>query len=423
MVDKNVDIDDLVNFINSEKKPPSQVSNVKKGKPKAQSKQAEEKLEDIIMNPNSTNILGTFDSKQAEIVEQVEAEIPTKEDATAEDGEKKKKRRRQKKKKNQDDEDENEDEDEAKREKEEATKRNKEMYSTFFKFDKSTIKDSRFQDNSHFRIIKDWKEKDPEKGLFYNQTSIPTKQIEEQFKKASEYPQGEIQEYKDQGWRTNSEEKRALERFQEADLNKLRKAAEAQRQVRKYAQHIIKPGMRLIDICDQIENMNRYLINAQGYDCGIAFPTGCSINHCAAHYTPNPGDFRVLGENDVCKIDFGTQVSGLIIDTAFTVAFNPEYDELLLAVQDATNTGLKEAGIDVRLGDLGAAIQEVMESYEVIIKGKTYQVKSVKNLCGHSIEPYKIHAGKSIPIVKRQDNTKMEEGELFAVETFGSTGK
>lgn len=33
---------------------------------------------------------------------------------------------------------------------------------------------------------------------------------------------------------------------------------------------------------------------------------------------------------------------------------------------------LKAAGIDVRLNDIGAAIQEVMESYEVEIDGKTY---------------------------------------------------
>jgi len=203
----------------------------------------------------------------------------------------------------------------------------------------------------------------------------------------------------------------------------MRKAAECHRQVRKFAQHIIRPGRRLIDICDQIENMNRYLINQTGLECGIGFPTGCSLNNVAAHYTPNPGDFRTIEKNDVCKIDFGTHVNGLIIDCAFTVAFEPQFDDLLLAVQDATDTGLKEAGIDVRLGDVGAAIQEVMESYEVTINGKTYPVKSVKNLCGHTIEAYKIHAGKSVPIVKRNDNTKMEEGELYAIETFGSTGK
>ena len=43
----------------------------------------------------------------------------------------------------------------------------------------------------------------------------------------------------------------------------------------------------------------------------------------AAHYTPNSGDFTVVGADDVIKIDFGTQVEGRIIDCAFTVAFNP----------------------------------------------------------------------------------------------------
>lgn len=78
-----------------------------------------------------------------------------------------------------------------------------------------------------------------------------------------------------------------------------------------------------------------------GLKSGIAFPTGCSINNVAAHYTPNPGDNTVLGYDDVCKIDFGTHINGRIIDTAFTVAFNPVYDKLLEAVKDATNTGIR----------------------------------------------------------------------------------
>ena len=68
-------------------------------------------------------------------------------------------------------------------------------------------------------------------------------------------------------------------------------------------------------------------------------------------------------------------------------------------------------------------MQEVMESYEVELDGKTYQVKAIRNLNGHSIAPYQIHAGKSVPIVKGGEGTKMEEGEFFAIETFGSTGK
>jgi len=98
------------------------------------------------------------------------------------------------------------------------------------------------------------------------------------------------------------------------------------------------------------------LIIANGIERGIAFPTGCSINHCAAHWTPNPGDDTVLGKDDVMKIDFGTQVNGNIIDCAFTVSFNPTFDNLLIAVKEATDEGLKQAGVGVRLCDIGEAI-------------------------------------------------------------------
>jgi methionyl aminopeptidase len=73
--------------------------------------------------------------------------------------------------------------------------------------------------------------------------------------------------------------------------------------------------------------------------------------------------------------------------------------------------------------DIGAAIQEAMESYEVEMNGQTFPVKCIRNLNGHDVGHYMIHGGKSVPIVKGGDQTKMEEGEIFAIETFGSTGK
>ena len=54
------------------------------------------------------------------------------------------------------------------------------------------------------------------------------------------------------------------------------------------------------------------------------------------------------------------------MDSAFTWAPDPKYEELLAAVKDATYTGIKEAGVDVRLSDIGEAIQEVMGSYECL---------------------------------------------------------
>ena len=113
-------------------------------------------------------------------------------------------------------------------------------------------------------------------------------------------------------------------------------------------------------------------------------------------------------------------------------------------------SGIRAAGVDVRLCDVGEQIQEVMESYEVELDGKTHRVKAIRNLNGHSVGPYRIHAGKTVPIVKGRllwytcrhtharthththtrththiggDATRMEEGEFYAIETFGSTGK
>ena len=179
-----------------------------------------------------------------------------------------------------------------------------------------------------------------------------------------------------------------------------------------------------MDITNKIEETNRRLIEKDGLNAGIAFPTGASLNHCAAHWTPNIGDETVLKYDDVMKIDYGSQIDGLMTDCAFTVAFNPRYDNLLQAVKEATDTGIRAAGIDAVFSDIGAAIQETMESFEVEIGNKTFPVKCVENLCGHSMERYKIHAGKSVNIVRNdQFNTRMVEGEQYAIETFGSTGR
>lgn len=74
-------------------------------------------------------------------------------------------------------------------------------------------------------------------------------------------------------------------------------------------------------MCEKIEEMNRKLIKENGLKAGIGFPTGCSLNNVAAHYTPNGGDNTVLSYGDVMKVDFGTHINGRIIDCAFTVIF------------------------------------------------------------------------------------------------------
>jgi len=266
----------------------------------------------------------------------------------------------------------------------------------------------------------------------YGQTEPPTIPIANLFPDGK-YPEGQIM---DMGTTKYYDERSCTKRLGEAErklLDKsedqqelyknIRRAAECHRQVRAHAQSFIKPGIKLIDMCERLEELNRKLVQEAGLDAGIGFPTGCSLNHVAAHYTPNPGDNTVLQEGDVMKVDFGTQVDGRIIDCAWTVAFDPRYDPLLLAVREATECGVKLAGVDLQMSEIGEQIQEVMESHEIELNGTIYPIKCCRNLHGHSIGKHQIHAGKSVPIVKNGDTTRMEEGEFYAIETFGSTGE
>ncbi|KAL2821785.1 peptidase M24, structural domain-containing protein [Aspergillus cavernicola] len=269
-----------------------------------------------------------------------------------------------------------------------------------------------------------------------NKQSSPPRVPLSQLFPQGKYPTGQIQNYQvdvDNTSRTTAEEIRYLSRRHledDAFLNDYRKAAEIHRQVRKWTQESVKPGQTLTDIAVEIEDGVRALLGNAGLEpgdslkAGMGFPTGLSLNNCVAHFTPNPGQKEIiLQSKDVMKVDFGVHINGWIVDSAFTMSFDPVYDNLLAAVKDATNTGIKNAGIDVRISDVSAAIQEAMESYEVEIGQKTYPVKAVRSLSGHDIKQYRIHGGKSIPFIKNSDQTKMEEGEVFAIETFGSTGR
>ncbi|CCU74421.1 methionine aminopeptidase 2A [Blumeria hordei DH14] len=275
------------------------------------------------------------------------------------------------------------------------------------------------------------KRKKKPKGGASNATkqSDPPRVLVSTLFKGKEYPVGEEEEYRDENlFRTTSEEKRHLDRMNNDFLQEYRQGAEVHRQVRQWAQKNIKPGQSLTEIAEGIENSVRALCGHPGLEegdnikGGIAFPTGLNLDHIAAHYSPNSGNTTVLTKDNVMKVDFGVHMNGRIVDSAFTMSFDPVYDNLLEAVRQGTNTGIKAAGIDARLGEIGEAIQETMESYECTIGGKTYPIKCIRNLNGHDIRRWQIHGGKSVPIVKSSDQTRMEEGEVFAIETFGSTG-
>lgn len=209
-------------------------------------------------------------------------------------------------------------------------------------------------------------------------------------------------------------------------INDLRRGAECHKLVRNQLQNYIKPGMKIYDICTFIENSVIKNFNQNDVKAGIGFPVSYAINNVLAHDTAVNNDTRILNFNDVVKIDYGTHVNGRIIDSAFTLAFNPKYKPLLEATKQATYEAIKMAGPETYVNDISRHIDEVIESYEIELDGKVYPIKTVGDLGGHNIKPYMIHGGTKILCKPSKSNLinimRLKEDECYAFETFASTG-
>ncbi len=212
-------------------------------------------------------------------------------------------------------------------------------------------------------------------------------------------------------------------------ISSLTVGGEIHKEVRRFLQPYLRPGIKLTDIASLIElkteELTMGMTDAKPVNKGIGFPVGLAINECAAHFHPDIGSSQVLLQSDIIKIDFGVEVNQWIVDSAFTIYFDNKYDVLTDAVKDATYTGIKNIGIDISIPEWGAQIQEVMESYEIKLDGKTHPIKVINNLGGHNITKGIIHGGMFLPAVDMRgyfpSSYRFSEG-VYAVETFGSTG-
>lgn len=187
---------------------------------------------------------------------------------------------------------------------------------------------------------------------------------------------------------------------------------------------LLSSGTLIIDLCKYIENKIRYYSNQNEINGGIAFPVGISNNNIAAHYSPSDTDTQKIGINDVCSIDYGVHINGHIIDSAFTININQKYNKLLEASHKAVTETIKSMGCDVIINELSENIQEIVTSYELESNGKLIPIKPIDNLCGHNILPWKIHGEKTLYAqnTKSQENQRICDGDVFAVEVFTSTG-
>lgn len=190
------------------------------------------------------------------------------------------------------------------------------------------------------------------------------------------------------------------------DLEKTRKAGVIVRDTIAYARTHIKKGMLLKDIAEEIENF----IRARGAQ--PAFPVNLSINEMAAHVTPSHDDTSVA--HGLLKVDIGAHIDGCAVDTAFSLNLDnvSEHKKLIQAAEDSLAEALKLIRKGVQTTELGETIEREINKHGAV---------PIRNLTGHSIEEWDVHAGISIPNCASARSVALQDG-VYAIEPFSTFG-
>ena len=142
----------------------------------------------------------------------------------------------------------------------------------------------------------------------------------------------------------------------------------------------VRPGMSTLDLDKIAEDFIRSHDGATPAFKGLyGFPGSIcsSINSEIVHGIPSAR--RVLKEGDVLSIDVGVGYKGYCTDSATTVPVGQvshEATRLLDVTQRALDAGIAAAVVGNHIGDIGAAVQAVVEAAGCSV---------VRDLVGHGI--------------------------------------
>jgi len=190
------------------------------------------------------------------------------------------------------------------------------------------------------------------------------------------------------------------------ELEGFRQAGQIARRVREKASALVREGVRVFELCEEVEEA----IRSEGAE--PAFPCNVGINEVAAHYTSPPGDELRIPPRSIVKIDLGVCLNGYIADTAVTVALAPDLEPLAEASRIVLREAIKAMRAGVPVSRIGLIVQET---------ANRLGFKPIRNLTGHEIKRYELHAGTTIPNIGAPCPGRLQEGHVYAVEPFLTT--
>lgn len=192
----------------------------------------------------------------------------------------------------------------------------------------------------------------------------------------------------------------------EEEIKKYQEAGRIAVKAVNFARNLVKPEMLMLEIAETVE--------AKILDLGgkPAFPIDVSCNEVAAHYSPSWNDSGTTA--GLAKVDLGVAVEGYLVDTAFSLDLSPEakYKEMIKAAENALSEAVKSAKLGMPLNKIGRNIHKSITSAGF---------SPIRNLSGHELARYKVHAGLTVPNYDNNNISKLQEG-AYAIEPFATSG-
>lgn len=230
----------------------------------------------------------------------------------------------------------------------------------------------------------------------------------------------------------------------EREISQMNEAGDFLASIHIGLRDIIKPGIDMWDIEEYVrkrckeENYLPLQIGVEGETMDYPYATCCSLNNEVAHAFPRhkvlkDGDLikvdMVLGKAssniDVSKFDFNNvelmkkyteSFQGAIADSCWAYAVGEvsnQVKRLMDVTKESMYIGIEQARVGNRIGDIGAAIQDYVES-------KGYQV--VRDLVGHGVGPT-MHEKPDVPAYGiKGRGVRLREGMVLTIEPMVNTG-
>jgi methionyl aminopeptidase len=202
------------------------------------------------------------------------------------------------------------------------------------------------------------------------------------------------------------------------EIEKMRRSGQVVREVLEYVRGFVKPGASTLDLENAAAEKMQQLGAKPAFKGYRGFPCVLctSVNSEVVHGIPSKQ--RVLHDGDIVSIDTGAVLDGFYGDSAITVAVGDKVPARTRKLLEVTLASLEKAIREVKagatLGDVGAAVQEVVEAEGFSV---------VREFVGHGIGT-RLHEDPQVPNYgRRGQGQKLREGMVLAIEPMVNVGK